>query len=233
MAPAAQEPAAGRQTERQQLLGGRLSNDGVGDEQREKLLADDVESGSSEDGQHRPRSKPSRPWPAAFFVAISFLGLFTLLALVKLSLFHTPRTAKTEPQVAFTRRPGSEYVLTSDWDFNAAPTVREYHWIVSDMEGNPDGVFRPMIIINGQFPGEMIRCNRGDTIVVNVENRAVNATSIHWHGIFQNGTNWMDGTVGVTQCPIAPGGKFRYEFKVDGQAGTCKAASSVVRTPRQ
>ncbi|KAF8856061.1 hypothetical protein BDZ45DRAFT_548274, partial [Acephala macrosclerotiorum] len=36
--------------------------------------------------------------------------------------------------------------------------------------------------------------------------------SFHWHGIFQNGTNWMDGTVGVTSCPISPGGKFKYEL---------------------
>ncbi|OIW34384.1 hypothetical protein CONLIGDRAFT_567606 [Coniochaeta ligniaria NRRL 30616] len=118
------------------------------------------------------------------------------------------------------RRPGSDYVLSSDWDFKAPPQIREYNWTIQEIEANPDGVFRPMLTINGMFPGELIRCNEGDTIVVNVVNHGVNATAIHFHGIFQNGTNHMDGVPGVTQCPIASGGSFRYEFTVDGQAGT-------------
>jgi FtsP/CotA-like multicopper oxidase with cupredoxin domain len=66
----------------------------------------------------------------------------------------------------------------------------------------------------------MIECNEGDTLVIDVDNQSVNSTSIHFHGIFQNGTNWMDGTNGVTQCPIAPKGKFQYRFTVAGQSGT-------------
>jgi FtsP/CotA-like multicopper oxidase with cupredoxin domain len=38
--------------------------------------------------------------------------------------------------------------------------------------------------------------------------------------MYMNGTNWMDGTVGVTQCAIAPGTKFTYEFNITGQSGT-------------
>lgn len=113
-----------------------------------------------------------------------------------------------------------DYLLDVNWDFSAAPTRREYHWVIEDKEHNPDGVYRPMTLINGLFPGPLIECNEGDTIVVHVKNRGVNATSIHWHGIFQNGTNWMDGTVGITQCPIAPGANFTYEFRVEGQSGT-------------
>lgn len=41
----------------------------------------------------------------------------------------------------------------------------------------------------------------------------------HWHGMFQKGTNFMDGTAGVTQCPIAPNNSFQYDFQVSG-AGT-------------
>ncbi|EFX05344.1 diphenol oxidase [Grosmannia clavigera kw1407] len=118
------------------------------------------------------------------------------------------------------RRPDSDYVLGMDWDYNAPATVREYNWIIQNVEANPDGVFRLLTTVNGKFPGEMIRCNEGDTIVVNVENRAVNATALHWHGLFQNGTNHMDGTPGATQCAIAPGRSFRYEFAAVGQAGT-------------
>jgi FtsP/CotA-like multicopper oxidase with cupredoxin domain len=62
--------------------------------------------------------------------------------------------------------------------------------------------------------------NRGDTLLVNVTNHLSNATSMHWHGMFQNGTNWMDGITGVTQCPIPPGKSFLYNFTVQNQFGT-------------
>lgn len=71
-----------------------------------------------------------------------------------------------------------------------------------------------MILVENQFPGPMIEVNEDDTIVVNVHNEATNATSIHWHGIYQNGTAWNDGAVGTTTCPIAPGHNFTYEFTV-------------------
>ncbi|KAF1990475.1 multicopper oxidase [Aulographum hederae CBS 113979] len=115
---------------------------------------------------------------------------------------------------------GGDYVLDPTWDFDAAPKRREYTWTIEDHDFNPDGVYRPMMLVNRQFPGPLIECNEGDTIVVHVENKAVNATSIHWHGLYQNGTNHMDGTIGITQCPIAPSSSFTYEFKVDGQSGT-------------
>ena len=118
------------------------------------------------------------------------------------------------------RRPASDYILDPNWNYKAANSVREYNWKIVDIVGNPDGVYRPMLTVNGQFPGPMIECNEGDTIVIEVDNQSVNATSLHFHGIYQNGTNWMDGTTGITQCPIAPGRKFRYEFTVTGQSGT-------------
>lgn len=113
-----------------------------------------------------------------------------------------------------------DYILATNWDFNAPPQQREYHWTITDEELNPDGVYRPMKVINGQFPGPLIEVNEGDTLVVHVDNKGANSTSIHWHGLYQNGSNFMDGTVGVTQCPIAPGSNFTYTFKVDGQSGT-------------
>lgn len=113
-----------------------------------------------------------------------------------------------------------DYILDARWNFNAAPTRREYYWTIQDTVYNPDGVYRPMILINNQFPGPLIEVNEGDTIVVHINNQASNATAIHWHGLYQNGSNWMDGTVGITQCPIVSGGHFNYEFKVAGQSGT-------------
>ncbi|KAL4728215.1 hypothetical protein ACLX1H_004957 [Fusarium chlamydosporum] len=77
-----------------------------------------------------------------------------------------------------------------------------------------------MLLINNQFPGPLVECNEGDTIIVHIKNDAPNATAVHFHGMFQNGTNNMDGTVGITQCPIAPSSTFTYKFDVKGQHGT-------------
>lgn len=41
------------------------------------------------------------------------------------------------------------------------------------------------------------------------------ATTIHWHGMHQYGTPYMDGVPHVTQCPISPETTFRYTFKAD------------------
>nr|AGO59042.1 PtaE [Pestalotiopsis fici] len=46
-----------------------------------------------------------------------------------------------------------------------------------------------------------------------------NGTAVHWHGIRQKETNWLDGVPGVTQCPITPGDSQVYEFRVT-QYGT-------------
>jgi FtsP/CotA-like multicopper oxidase with cupredoxin domain len=81
-------------------------------------------------------------------------------------------------------------------------------------------VVRPLLVFNGQFPGPVIEANRGDRLLINVTNTLQNATTVHWHGLYQNGTNWMDGTAGVTQCPIPPGESFLYNFTLENQYGT-------------
>ncbi len=40
----------------------------------------------------------------------------------------------------------------------------------------------------------------------------------HWHGILQRHTNFVDGTVGVTQCPLVPNESFEYKFNANDQA---------------
>ncbi|KAK5633826.1 hypothetical protein RRF57_009540 [Xylaria bambusicola] len=117
-------------------------------------------------------------------------------------------------------RSNGRYILDPAWDFLAPSQVREYEWTITDGEGSPDGVHRPMMLINDQFPGPLIEINEGDVLVVKLVNKASNSTALHWHGIFQNGTSWMDGAAGVTQCPIAPGQSFEYRFNITGQSGT-------------
>lgn len=59
--------------------------------------------------------------------------------------------------------------------------------------------------INGKTPGEAIEVNWGDKVEVTVINNMDVPTSIHWHGIRQEGNNDQDGVPGVSECPIAPG----------------------------
>ncbi|EME88991.1 uncharacterized protein MYCFIDRAFT_107857, partial [Pseudocercospora fijiensis CIRAD86] len=114
----------------------------------------------------------------------------------------------------------NEYILDPAWDIHEAPRVRSYHFEIRDTIYHPDGIYRPMLLVNQQFPGPLIEANEGDIIEVKVDNHAANATSIHWHGIYQRGSPFMDGTVGITQCPIAPNFSLTYRFNVTGQSGS-------------
>ncbi|GAA5988033.1 hypothetical protein JCM10908_002035 [Rhodotorula pacifica] len=116
----------------------------------------------------------------------------------------------------------SELRLSPDWDIYAPPQTREFFWEIAEHPGSPDGFHRPMLLINGQFPGPLMEVNNGDLVRVHVTNLLDEPTTIHFHGIIQNGTNWADGPSGVTQCPILPGGTYTYEFPITGdlQYGT-------------
>nr|DAD40261.1 TPA_asm: hypothetical protein HUJ06_014584 [Nelumbo nucifera] len=101
-----------------------------------------------------------------------------------------------------------------------APTVdariRHYKWEVKYEFKSPDCYKKLAITINGRTPGPTIQAQQGDTVIVELKNGLVTENvAIHWHGIRQIGTPWMDGTEGVTQCPILPGDTFIYKFVVD------------------
>ena len=91
--------------------------------------------------------------------------------------------------------------------------VVEYHLEVQNLTLTPDGYSRVVYGINGQFPGPTIVANWGDTLKITVKNSlTTNGTSMHWHGLRQWKTNQMDGTNGVTECPLAPGQSRTYTF---------------------
>ncbi|PIL31400.1 transporter [Ganoderma sinense ZZ0214-1] len=96
---------------------------------------------------------------------------------------------------------------------------------ISNAAISPDGFTRDAVVMNGVFPGPLITGNKGDNFQLNVIDNLTNhtmrkSTSVHWHGLFQKGTNWADGGAFVNQCPIAPGNSFLYNFTVPDQAGT-------------
>ncbi|CAK5281161.1 unnamed protein product [Mycena citricolor] len=88
----------------------------------------------------------------------------------------------------------------------------------------PDGFPRAAVLVGGTFPGPLVTGKIGDNFKLTVvdnqqDNRMLEPTSVHWHGLFQNGTNYMDGPAFVNQCPISPGNSFTYDF-TSQQAGT-------------
>lgn len=105
--------------------------------------------------------------------------------------------------------------MSSLFRLSAAATVT-YDFNVTWVRANPDGALdKPTIGINGKWPIPAITANVGDNVVVHVTNQLGNeTTSLHFHGLYMNGTTHMDGPVQVTQCAIQPGSSFTYNFTV-------------------
>jgi FtsP/CotA-like multicopper oxidase with cupredoxin domain len=70
---------------------------------------------------------------------------------------------------------------------------------------------------NGSVPGPTLEVNEGDRVRVIVENKLPEMTALHWHG-FEVPME-MDGSLGIGQDPIPPGGTFIHEFTLN-QHGT-------------
>ncbi|XP_041977206.1 laccase-5-like [Aricia agestis] len=82
-----------------------------------------------------------------------------------------------------------------------------------------DGVERGILTANRMLPGPSIQVCENDKVVIDVENHMEGMeVTIHWHGIWQRGTQYYDGVPFVTQCPIQQGNTFRYQWQ--GNAGT-------------
>jgi iron transport multicopper oxidase len=91
-----------------------------------------------------------------------------------------------------------------------------YDFNITWVRANPDGAFeRPTIGINNQWPLPVMTGTVGDQIIVNVDNQLGNqTTTLHFHGLFMNGSTEMDGPSQVSQCPIPVGSQFTYNFTV-------------------
>lgn len=68
-----------------------------------------------------------------------------------------------------------------------------------------------MFGFNGQHPGPLIEVTRGSEVTVVFTNHLGQPSSVHWHGIRLENPN--DGTPGLTQRAVPPGGKFIYRLR--------------------
>ncbi|XP_063678012.1 uncharacterized protein LOC134813988 [Bolinopsis microptera] len=75
--------------------------------------------------------------------------------------------------------------------------------------------------VNGNIKGPAINVRRGERLSVLLTNELPDhGVSLHWHGFEMRGVQHYDGVVGLTQCAVAPGESFLYEFVVDEEPGT-------------
>ena len=86
-----------------------------------------------------------------------------------------------------------------DFQISATPQTRTFNWTLSEVLSTPGAMLKPMIVVNGMSPGPVLEANLGDRLIINVFNNLTNETAVHWHGQYQRGTNFMDGTYAITQ----------------------------------
>ncbi|KAI7885674.1 hypothetical protein K492DRAFT_157014 [Lichtheimia hyalospora FSU 10163] len=105
-----------------------------------------------------------------------------------------------------------------------AEITRTYELNITSEIVNPDchEESYPHLLVNGQFPAPPIRVTKNDNVHIIIRNHidSKQSTTIHYHGIFQIGTNQADGVPGITQEPIQPGEEYHQQFQVINQAGT-------------
>jgi iron transport multicopper oxidase len=85
----------------------------------------------------------------------------------------------------------------------------EYKWMtINDFR-------KAVICVNGLNVGPVLRAKQNDVLRINVSNNLfTESISVHWHGIKQKNTPWMDGTPYISECPIQVGTNKIYEFAV-------------------
>ncbi|MDQ0255612.1 FtsP/CotA-like multicopper oxidase with cupredoxin domain [Evansella vedderi] len=85
--------------------------------------------------------------------------------------------------------------------------AKKTHWMFNN------DIIEDIWTYNGSLPGQEIRVQEGDHVVINLTNSLDVPTALHPHGVPV--PNEMDGVPGVTQNAIMPGETFTYEFVAD------------------
>lgn len=127
------------------------------------------------------------------FAVVSFIALAVVVYALWDTIGQKPAPA-AQPSKIVDLKNGDSYALTASF--------------VDKKIGSQ--TFR-MLAYNGSIPGPLIRAPQGAEITVNFTNATDIDTTLHSHGIRLD--NKFDGTPGLTQEPIKPGGTFTYKIK--------------------
>jgi FtsP/CotA-like multicopper oxidase with cupredoxin domain len=95
--------------------------------------------------------------------------------------------------------------------------IHREHWLnVTDQTISPDAYLKSEgKVFNNTYPRPLIEVCWGNDLTIPVTNYiATSGSTVHWHGIRQLHTNEADGVNGVTQCSIANGDTYTYNFRV-------------------
>ncbi|GKV33044.1 hypothetical protein SLEP1_g41595 [Rubroshorea leprosula] len=98
--------------------------------------------------------------------------------------------------------------------------VRHYKFNIVTKDATRLCSTKPIVTVNGKFPGPTLVAREDDTVLIKVVNHVKDNVTIHWHGIRQLRNGWADGPAYITQCPIQPGQSYVYNFTITGQRGT-------------
>ncbi|KAF5603210.1 L-ascorbate oxidase [Fusarium pseudocircinatum] len=147
-------------------------------------------------------------WIAALIVVALLSAIGILVALHGLS--------SSRPSDDATGHLG--YRLHPEDHASRPPTTISFNWTITAGTRSPDGVEKRVYLVNDEFPGPLIEARSGDRLVIHVHNGLQDeGVSLHWHGLRMKDQNSMDGAVGFTQCPIAPGRTFTYNFTIGAE----------------
>jgi len=107
---------------------------------------------------------------------------------------------------------------TSDLQFRRLQNVQTV-WAkpftidTSDGLSSPYSVEKEVVLINSKRSYTTIEANEDEVVDVTVNNNLLSqGTTVHFHGMYQAHTAWVDGVDGITQCPIPPGASMTYRF---------------------
>ncbi|GKU90799.1 hypothetical protein SLEP1_g4750 [Rubroshorea leprosula] len=96
----------------------------------------------------------------------------------------------------------------------------EYKLVVEQANFTKFCETRSILTVNGMYPGPEIRVQRGQTVLIHVQNNGAYGITILLHGLKQPRNPWFDGPENVTQCLIQPRKNFTYEVITSNEIGT-------------
>ncbi|TPX68309.1 hypothetical protein CcCBS67573_g07214 [Chytriomyces confervae] len=197
-----------------------VSRTTVVQEKKEKLRGGErywrvYEDSETEWAEGPRRSLPLKKLLAAAFACVGvavFVGLFCLA-----------QRQEADDDSHEEAEPASHSVPLNDPSSTTQNTPKnvELFWTATAQRVNFDGVTVHSYGINGGNGHDaIIDANTGDRIILHFTNNLTVPTALHFHGLSQNSSGFMDGPTGVTQCPIAPGRSYVYNFTIDDQVGS-------------